>query len=241
MDSQAGNLAQILVELLEKKPPASRLLVGLFGIPASGKSTFAVHLTQYTNELLESRPNATDRAVLVGLDGWHLTRAQLDRFPDPKLAHDRRGIHWTFDGPGYLEFIKKLREEVTSTSSIIFAPSFDHALKDPSPDAVSIHPHHRIIIIEGLYAALSVDSWAEAGQLLDERWYLEVSIEEAQRRLVKRHVISGVAKDHEEAVWRAEQNDMPNGRFIIANMVEPIRIIQSLDDPEFASPQSPAE
>jgi len=146
----------------------------------------------------------------VGLDGWHFTRSQLDQFPDPKLAYDRRGIHWTFDAAGYLEFVMKLREEVTSSSPIVYAPSFDHALKDPSPDAVEIHPYHRIIVIEGLYAALSVDSWAEAGRLLDERWYLEVDIEEAQRRLVKRHVVSGVAKDRKEAVWRAEENDMPS-------------------------------
>ncbi|KAF5338239.1 hypothetical protein D9758_012848 [Tetrapyrgos nigripes] len=233
MDTQARNLAPVLVELLQKKPSSSRLLVGLFGIPASGKSTFAVRLTQYTNEILESQPDNTDKVALVGLDGWHLTRAQLDQFPDPKLAHDRRGIHWTFDSPGYLQFVKKLQEEITPSSPIIFAPSFDHALKDPSSDAVAIHPHHRIVVIEGLYAALCVDSWADAGSLLDERWYLRVDIEEAQRRLVKRHVVSGVAKDHEEAVWRAEENDMPNGRFLIANMLEPTRIIESLDDPVF--------
>ena len=35
---------------------------------------------------------------MVPLDGWHLPRHTLDTFPDPKLAYDRRGSYWTFDG-----------------------------------------------------------------------------------------------------------------------------------------------
>ncbi|KAF8824209.1 hypothetical protein HHX47_DHR8000407 [Lentinula edodes] len=146
------------------------------------------------------------KAILVLLDGWHLTRAQLDQFPDPKLARDRRGSHWNFDGPN-------LREEVLpETERIITAPSFDHAIKDPTSHAVQIHPQHRIVIIEGLYTALDVDSWREAALLLDERWYLELDFEEAQKRLVNRNLVSGVAKDPAEAVWRAEANGMPSER-----------------------------
>lgn len=173
------------------------------------------------------------RAILVGLDGWHLTRAQLDALPDPELAHDRRGVHWTFDGAGYASFVKALREplaqskfgsgingtvnEPLSEAAVfgnehisIFAPSFDHALKDPSPDSVQITPFHRIILIEGLYSFLSIDPWRQAGEMLDERWFIEIDFEEATRRLVKRHVLTGVAKDLEEAVWRSETNDMPS-------------------------------
>ena len=68
-------------------PTPNRLLVGIAGIPASGKSEFAVLVNRYTNALLEDRD---EKATLVGLDGWHLTRAQLDAMSDPKLAHDKR-------------------------------------------------------------------------------------------------------------------------------------------------------
>jgi pantothenate kinase len=198
-----------------RTPPSARLLVGISGIPASGKSSFAELLIENINTLLRSWSDSQDTvqgagAILVGLDGWHLTRAQLDIFPDPKLAHDRRGIHWTFDGPAYVSFVRTLRKDLTPTSSIITAPSFDHALKDPAPHAISIHPHHRIVLIEGLYTFLSIDPWNEAGLLLDERWFIRVDIEEAQRRLVKRHVVSGVAKNLEEAIWRSKENDMPS-------------------------------
>ena len=57
------------------------------GIPASGKSTFAQKVVDRVNIALST----PEQAILVGLDGWHLTRAQLDAMPDPKLAHERRG------------------------------------------------------------------------------------------------------------------------------------------------------
>ncbi|KAL1696041.1 P-loop containing nucleoside triphosphate hydrolase protein [Schizophyllum commune] len=228
MDAEARASAAYLVDKLPSVPAPSRLLVGIAGIPASGKSEFAVLVNRYTNALLEGRD---EKATLVGLDGWHLTRAQLDAMSDPKLAHDKRGAHWTFDGESYVAFVRALRQEPTG---VITAPSFDHAVKDPTPHAVAIHPHHRIVIIEGLYTYLSVEPWCEAGRLLDERWLIEISLEEAEKRLVKRHVLSGVAKDHNEAVWRSNTNDMPNGRFLLENILEPTKVIPSVHDPALA-------
>jgi pantothenate kinase len=188
-------------------------------VPGSGKSTVAVLVVEKTNQLLdESRSSApqqpslktpSPRAILVGQDGWHLTRAQLDAMPDPQLAHDRRGAHWTFDGQGYVSFISQLREPISDTTTIT-APSFDHALKDPTPDAVTILPEHRIVVIEGLYAFLSLPPWREAGKLLDERWLVEIDQTVASDRVVKRHVATGVTKDLEEAQWRAAENDIPS-------------------------------
>lgn len=211
--------------------------MGIAGVPASGKSTLSHLLVDRINVLLEARaashtnsahnpthpttddvqvhgvqravPAAThDRAILVGLDGWHLSRAQLDLFPDPQQAHDRRGIHWTFDGAGYVAFVRQLRD--IGTDRAVSAPSFDHALKDPTPDAVTVYPHHRIVIIEGLYAILAIQPWNEASLLLDERWFVEIDPSQARRRLVERHVLTGVTKDREEAVWRADTNDGPS-------------------------------
>ena len=180
-----------------------------------------------TNQLLDeshrqsaSEPTGTPcsaspnnpRVILIGLDGWHLTRAQLDAMSDPKLAHDRRGSHWTFDAHGYVSFVRKLREPILlgAAAATITAPSFDHAAKDPCPHAVTVLPEHRIVIIEGLYTFLSTPPWVDAGRLLDERWLIELDLTVASKRLVKRHVTSGVAKDLEEAQWRAVENDTPS-------------------------------
>jgi pantothenate kinase len=240
-------------------------LIGIAGIPASGKSTLAVLVVDKINRLLDesrseqpsSTPESTSskstKAVLVGLDGWHLTRAQLDSMPDPKLAHDRRGSHWTFDAHSYVTFIRQLKEPVIpDATTTITAPSFDHAVKDPCPHAVTILSEHRIIIIEGLYTFLSLSPWVDAGKLLDERWLVELDPTVASNRLVKRHVKSGIAKDLEEAQWRAVENDTPSrsfhtylpshirniwfadGIFLLNNSLEPTRTIQSVDDPNYA-------
>lgn len=148
-------------------------------------------------------------------------RAALDTMPDPKLAHDRRGAHWTFDGEGYVAFVRALRQPRhpslssgpspgSDESDAVYAPSFDHALKDPTPRAVAVHPHHRIVLIEGLYGFLGIEPWREAAEMLDERWWLDVSEEEAEQRLVARHVRSGVAGNLEEAIWRSRENDAPS-------------------------------
>ena len=195
-------------------PSPTRILVGIAGIPASGKSSFAQLLTDRINDpfqdgsLLADQDDRRPPAILVALDGWHYTRAQLDLFPDPKAAHDRRGSHWTFDSTNYVDFVRHLRED--THDMVISAPSFDHALKDPTPDAVLIHPYHRIVIIEGLYVFLSIEPWKKAGMMLDERCLIEVDPEEARKRLVARHVLTKITKDIAEANWRADENDIPS-------------------------------
>jgi pantothenate kinase len=211
-------------------PPQTRLIIGIAGIPASGKSTLVKLIVDHTNAILKTGVGPVERteAIAVGLDGWHLTRAQLAALPDPQLAKDRRGAHWTFDPDGYLEFVKTLRLPPDSVTEPIIAPSFDHAVGDPDPTGVKVYPQHRIVVIEGLYCFLSVGAWKEAGETLDERWLTTVDFEKATERITSRHVASGVAKSidvgssqlprsicvaHEgiqEAQWRARENDMPS-------------------------------
>jgi pantothenate kinase len=190
MDAVLAERAQLIVDRL---CPSTRLLVAIAGVPASGKTAFATRLVNALGA----------QAVLVALDGWHLSRAQLDATDDPQRAHDRRGAHWTFDAPAYVDFIARLRDP----AAVVYAPSFDHALKDPTPDAVVVTPAHRIVLIEGLYTMLDIPPWRQAAAQMDERWWIQIDPARAKTRLVKRHVQTGVAKDMDEAVWRAENND----------------------------------
>jgi len=249
MDLIASELAVVLVDKLRQTPSDSRFIVGIAGTPAAGKSSFCHRLLRNINALLQqdssasattTGPIARDSAVLVGLDGWHLTRAELSLLPDAKLAHERRGIHWTFDGKGYVAFVQALRLPLSPSAPAsdviaITAPAFSHALKDPTPDAISVYPHHRLVLIEGLYTFLAIPPWSEASALLDERWFLRVDEAEACRRLTKRHVETGICLDEDEARLRAEGNDLPNGRFIIENMMEPTKFIDSIEDSVLAN------
>lgn len=228
MDAVVDELARAALAKLPVRD-GERLLVGISGFPASGKSTLAREVAARVNALARDSGDGEEVAVVVGLDGWHLSRAQLDAMPDPALARARRGAHWTFDGASFVSFVQSL-----AAGEEARAPSFDHALKDPVADDVAVRAAHRLVLLEGLYVFLDVAPWAAAGALLRERWFVDVPEDEAARRLVRRHVQSGIAPDEESARRRAEENDLPNGRFVREHLLQPTRYITSVTDPRFA-------
>lgn len=159
------------------------------------------------------------------MDGYHLTRKQLDAMPNPQEAHARRGAEFTFDGQSYLELVRAVRKQIPG-SDTLYAPSFDHAKKDPIFDDVPILASTRVVIFEGLYLSLDKGPWKEAGELMDEMWFVDVGFETAVQRLVKRHVTSGVAQNPEEAKERAEGSDMRNGREIVDDRLSEEKITE---------------
>lgn len=169
--------------------------MGVSGIPGSGKSILAVKLVTEVNL------HRADLAICVGMDGWHYPRSVLSTFPDPQQAFDRRGAEWTFDSKRFADFVTTVKND---TKQIHAAPSFDHAKKDPLENDVAVLPTHRIVVFEGLYCNCDVGEWGRAAREFDTRLVFEIAKEEAKRRLVVRHVKTGVAKDEEEAVWRGK-------------------------------------
>lgn len=171
-------------------------------------------------------------AIFLPMDGYHLTRAQLSAMPDPSTAHARRGAAFTFDAPAFLELVQKLREPLCPETSSVYAPSFDHAAKDPVPRDIAIPPSARIIIFEGNYLSLGTGAleWKQAAELMDELWFVEVSESVARERLIARHVASGIAKDEKEAAARADGNDLVNGREIVDGRMDVDEVIVSKQD-----------
>jgi len=150
--------------------------------------------------------------------------------PDPTHAHARRGAEFTFDGKGYLELVKRLREPILPESTSIYAPSFDHSVKDPVADDIAIKPEIRICIFEGNYCSLGKEPWKEAGSLMDELWFVDVDFHVAKERLVRRHVEAGIASDAADAERRAMENDLVNGTEIVDGRVEVHEMIASVED-----------
>lgn len=164
------------------------------------------------------------------MDGYHLSRAQLSAMPDPAIAHSRRGADFTFDDGSFLELVKGLRKPLLPESKTLYAPSFDHAVKDPIADDIPVHPTVRIVIFEGNYLSLDKGLWKEAAELMDELWFVEVDFETARKRLVTRHVKAGIAKDEEEAGRRTDENDLVNGKQIVEDRLEVHEVIISRYD-----------
>ncbi|KAK5663037.1 hypothetical protein OQA88_6452 [Cercophora sp. LCS_1] len=165
------------------------------------------------------------------MDGYHFTRAQLDQFPDPATAHARRGAEFTFDGKAYLQLVQALREPLTQASQTIWAPSFDHAVKDPKENDIAIEPTHRIIVMEGNYVLLDKAPWSDAAALMDLCWFVSVEPSVARIRLAKRHVAAGIVSNLEEGDRRAVENDLPNGEEITRLRVSSVdEIVSSRED-----------
>jgi pantothenate kinase len=153
------------------------LVVGLVGVPGAGKSTLAARWVHEVNAMA-----GAGTALALGMDGFHLTRAQLAQMPDPATALARRGAPWTFDAQALAQRLRAVRE---ATAPVPW-PGFDHGVGDPVQGAISIPPSTRLLIVEGLYLLHQGDGWALGG-LLDECAYLDVPLPVAMQRLSARH------------------------------------------------------
>jgi pantothenate kinase len=103
---------------------------------------------------------------------------------------------------------------------------------DPTENDISILPSHRIVILEGNYVHLTVRPWDQATKLLDERWFILVVRDVARSRVIKRHLISGIAATEEDAGRRFDENDWLNGEYLLehSDVENADRIIHSIQD-----------
>jgi len=241
MEDQVQRLVDKAWKRFQDVPQDQRLMIAISGIPGSGKTTLSQTVTTALNTIHQAQhPGSKPVAAFCPMDGYHLTRAQLSAMPDPTNAHARRGAEFTFDGPAFLTLVKALRvplpaAEAENTDqdedkSTIYAPSFDHAVKDPKENDIPLRRHHRIVVFEGNYVCLDKEPWREAAGLMDERWFVEVAFDVARKRLIKRHVKAGIAADEVQAGKRADENDLLNGREIVDNKVKIDEVVVSRDD-----------
>lgn len=98
-------------------------------------------------------------------------------------------------------------------------------------DDIPIPATSRVIFFEGNYLSLDKEPWNQAAKLMDELWFVDVDFEVARKRLVRRHVKAGIARDEEEADQRARENDLVNGREIVENRLPVQEVISSIYDP----------
>ena len=180
-------------------------------------------------------PSQPDVAYVVPLDGYHLTRKQLSEMPDAEEAIFRRGAAFTFDSQSYYQLVKKLRQSIEATTPTIYAPSFDHAVKDPVENDIGIPKTARIVVFEGLYVAMDREGWRDAAELMDEVWVIETSLAVAEARVAKRNFAAGLTETLEESLARTRASDMRNAREVMAERLPCQEIIKSVEDDSWKS------
>jgi pantothenate kinase len=173
-----------------------RVLIGIVGKPGAGKST----LTSYLVDNLQR-----DEAVIIPMDGYHLSNKQLSRLG----ISDRKGAFDTFDSDGFVELLKRVNREPHKD---IYFPIFYREIEESfSADGV-VPSGTKLVITEGNYLLLNTGGWESVRAELDEVWYIDVDDNLRMDRLTKRHQSFG--KNYDEAFAWASGTDEQNAELV---------------------------
>lgn len=188
-----------------------RHVLGITGTPGAGKSTVSDALITALG----------DDAVLVGMDGFHLSNRQLLRLG----RSERKGAPDTFDVAGY----KSTLERVRDARETVYAPVFDRRIEESIAAVAAVGPDVPLVITEGNYLLLDEHGWAGVRPLLDTVWFVDVSPEERRRRLQARRRSHGHAADA-AAAW-VNAVDEPNAQLVEVTRSTADVIVQLALDP----------
>lgn len=227
-----------------------QVFVGIAGGPGSGKSYIAEQVCKTINERNSNGNIQLAECVVLPMDGYHLTRAQMKEMAEQKQEVNsdtdedsimtynqlmaRRGAPFTFDPASLIRDLKQCKEQGHGSF-----PVYDRDQHDPIPDAVQMTQENKIILVEGLYLlCLDDPNWKPLGDLWDDQWYVEVSEEETERRLVKRHLQTWDEQktkewggsDEAAARRKARHNDLRNARCIAKHSRHYANFIVSNED-----------
>jgi len=168
-----------------------RRILGITGAPAAGKSTLARRLVTALGE----------RAVEVGMDGFHLAQRELNRLG----RVERKGAPDTFDAVGYVALLARLH---AAGPDVVYAPEFRRDLEEPIGSAIPVPATVPLVVTEGNYLLLANEPWRRVRPLLDEVWFLAPPEDERLARLIARHRAFG--RTEAQATERAYGSDHAN-------------------------------
>lgn len=205
-----------MIDLISRRLPGSkgRFLLGICGAPGAGKSTLAVWIVAEWNRL------HAGQAVLVPMDGYHLSNEELEAMGLLSL----KGIPETFDAGG---FLKKLSEIRQLPEKEHHCPRFDRLVEASVQNAIKVHAAHKLVVIEGNYLLLDTSPWNRIKDILDEIWFIEADEAFLFPRLLARHQEGG--KSAAAAAEKVNSTDLPNARLVAKSRARADRLFRARD------------
>jgi pantothenate kinase len=194
----------VVSAIRHKQSGRSRIIVGVAGPPAGGKTTMAENLVSTLNAQLP------DTAALVPMDGFHLDNVVLEAAG----LLNRKGAPQTFDVEGFYALLTRVRDAEHDQ----FTPTFDRARDIAIAGARRVSAQHPVIVVEGNYLLLDHGKWPKITALFDHTVFVEAPLEALEQRLVQRWRDNGY--DETGALERAQSNDIPNAQLVISQSVE---------------------
>ncbi|GAA2218705.1 nucleoside/nucleotide kinase family protein [Promicromonospora sukumoe] len=172
-------------------------VLGITGPPGAGKSTLAAALADGL---------APGTAVVVGMDGFHLSNRVLEAHG----SRARKGAIDTFDDAGYAALIDRIAGRRPGGPPV-YAPEFRREIEEPVA-AGTVVGDEPLVITEGNYLLATGGDWPAARARMAEVWYVDLPDDERLRRLVARHHAFGKPLPDAEA-W-ARGTDQRNADLI---------------------------
>jgi pantothenate kinase len=188
-----------IASLLSSDRP--RILVGIAGPPAAGKSTLAGTLAASLRG--EFGPGAS---VAVPMDGFHLANAELARLG----LEDRKGAPETFDAAGFAALLRRLC--APADGEVVYAPEYSRVLHESIGGAIPVPAAVRVVVVEGNYLLLPRPPWDAVRAVLDVALYLEAPDPARVDALIRRQMSRGLA--HLDALDWVERSDEVNAALI---------------------------
>jgi len=166
---------------------SERVIVGISGRSGSGKTCLA---NVIANSILD-RTNNGIRVAVMPIDGYLLYRSELERMKDSEHSPTRRGSYSTFNTEKLYNDLVRIKTSAKNGIDVKI-PSFDHDLKDPIENDITIPENVQIVIVEGNYLFYTNDSaWSKVCELFNLKIFIECDPMECKERLVKSLSISG--------------------------------------------------
>lgn len=184
-----------------------RILVGIAGPAAAGKSSLSIALAAACN-LLWTLDGATGDAkewvFAHSMDAYHL--------PNEHLESQNSGLHtwkqlkghkFTLDVEAFISDLHRLK----SDPGEVLLPIYDRSLHEAVAGALTVKSHHKLIIVEGLHLLAEEPPWDTVGSCLDRTVAMVVPLEWCKGAVIARKVAGG--RDVECATAHFDRVDGP--------------------------------